>query len=252
MPALSPTMTKGGVTTWLVSEGQKVSAGDVLAEIQTDKATMEMESMEDGFVAKILIEAGREDIDVGTPLLVMVEDEKDVASFKEYVGGKGGGDDSGGSFNDSGSEAEETRKEEERVAASASASTSSSSFATRGANETRVFISPLARKTALEKGVDYTKIRGRGPNGRVTNLDVLEYVASGGVANVKSSAQQQQQQQSAGEFDASIYFPEYEEVPVSTIKKITAKRLTESKQTVPHFYLTVDVNMDAVNATRAQ
>jgi len=160
-----------------------------------------------------------------------------------------------GSFNDSGSEAEETRKEEERVAASASASTSSSSssFATRGANETRVFISPLARKTALEKGVDYTKIRGRGPNGRVTNLDVLEYVASGGVANVKSSAQQQQQQQqSAGEFDASIYFPEYEEVPVSTIKKITAKRLTESKQTVPHFYLTVDVNMDAVNATRAR
>ena len=127
MPALSPTMTKGGVTSWLVSEGQKVSAGDVLAEIQTDKATMEMESMEDGFVAKILIEAGREDIDVGTPLLVMVEDEKDVASFKEYVGGKGGGDDSGGSFNDSGSEAEETRKEEERVAASASASTSSSS-----------------------------------------------------------------------------------------------------------------------------
>ena len=112
MPALSPTMTKGGVTSWLVSEGQKVSAGDVLAEIQTDKATMEMESMEDGFVAKILIEAGREDIDVGTPLLVMVEDEKDVASFKEYVGGKGGGDDSGGSFNDSGSEAEETRKEE--------------------------------------------------------------------------------------------------------------------------------------------
>ena len=88
MPALSPTMTKGGVTSWLVSEGQKVSAGDVLAEIQTDKATMEMESMEDGFVAKILIEAGREDIDVGTPLLVMVEDEKDVASFKEYVGGK--------------------------------------------------------------------------------------------------------------------------------------------------------------------
>ena len=72
MPALSPTMTKGGVTSWLVSEGQKVSAGDVLAEIQTDKATMEMESMEDGFVAKILIEAGREDIDVGTPLLVMV------------------------------------------------------------------------------------------------------------------------------------------------------------------------------------
>lgn len=257
MPALSPTMTKGGVTSWLVSEGQKVSAGDVLAEIQTDKATMEMESMEDGFVAKILIEAGREDIDVGTPLLVMVEDEKDVASFKEYVGGKGGGDDSGGSFNDSGSEAEETRKEEERVAASASASTSSSSssssFATRGASETRVFISPLARKTALEKGVDYTKIRGRGPNGRVTNLDVLEYVASGGVANMKSSAQQQQQQQqSAGEFDASIYFPEYEEVPVSTIKKITAKRLTESKQTVPHFYLTVDVNMDAVNATRAR
>jgi len=117
-----------------------------------------------------------------------------------------------------------------------------------------VFISPLARKTALEKGVDYAKIRGRGPNGRVTNLDVLEFVASGGAANAKSSAQQQQQQQSSGgaEFDASIYFPEYEEVPISTIKKITAKRLTESKQTVPHFYLTVDVNMDAVNATRAR
>ena len=119
------------------------------------------------------------------------------------------------------------------------------------ANETRVFIRPLAKKTALEKGVDYAKIRGRGPNGRVTNLDVLEFVASGGAANVKSSAQQQQQS-SGAEFDASIYFPEYEEVPISTIKKITAKRLTESKQTVPHFYLTVDVNMDAVNATRAR
>ena len=266
MPALSPTMTKGGVASWLVREGQQVSAGDVLAEIQTDKATMEMESMEDGYVAKILIEGGREDVDVGTPLLVMVEEEKDVESFKDYVGGGGvgvgggGGDNSGGS-SDSGSEAEETgrapeEKKEERAGASASASTSSSSssssFASRSGNETRVFISPLARKTALEKGVDYTKIRGRGPNGRVTNLDVLEYVASGGASNVKASTQQQQSSSAGAEFDASIYFPEYEEVPVSTIKKITAKRLTESKQTVPHFYLTVDVNMDAVNATRAR
>ena len=264
MPALSPTMTTGGIASWRVVEGQRVVAGDVLAEIQTDKATMEMESMEDGVVAKILIEAGTEDIEVGTPLLVMVEEEEDAGSFKEYVGGGRGSERS-----ENGTEEETVAarpatapKEEERVAASASASTSSSSsssssssfsFTPRNANETRVFISPLARKTALEKGVDYAKIRGRGPNGRVTNLDVLEFVASGGAANAKSSAQQQQQQSSGGaEFDASIYFPEYEEVPISTIKKITAKRLTESKQTVPHFYLTVDVNMDAVNATRAR
>ena len=263
MPALSPTMTTGGIASWRVVEGQRVVAGDVLAEIQTDKATMEMESMEDGVVAKILIEAGTEDIEVGTPLLVMVEEEEDAGSFKEYVGGGGGG--RGNERHENGTEEETvagrpgtTPKEEERVAASASASTSSSSssssfsFTPRNANETRVFISPLARKTALEKGVDYAKIRGRGPNGRVTNLDVLEFVASGGAANVKSSAQQQQQSSGGAEFDASIYFPEYEEVPISTIKKITAKRLTESKQTVPHFYLTVDVNMDAVNATRAR
>ena len=264
MPALSPTMTTGGIASWRVVEGQRVVAGDVLAEIQTDKATMEMESMEDGVVAKILIEAGTEDIEVGTPLLVMVEEEEDAGRFKEYVGGGGG---RGSERHENGTEEETvagrpgtTPKEEERVAASASASTSSSSssssssfsFTPRNANETRVFISPLARKTALEKGVDYAKIRGRGPNGRVTNLDVLEFVASGGAANVKSSAQQQQQSSGGAEFDASIYFPEYEEVPISTIKKITAKRLTESKQTVPHFYLTVDVNMDAVNATRAR
>ena len=86
----------------------------------------------------------------------------------------------------------------------------------------------------------------------MTNLDVLEFVASGRAANVKSSAQQQQQSSGGAEFGASIYFPEYERGAISTIKKITAKRLTESKQTVPHFYLTVDVNMDAVNATRAR
>ena len=90
MPALSPTMTTGGIASWRVVEGQRVVAGDVLAEIQTDKATMEMESMEDGVVAKILIEAGTEDIEVGTPLLVMVEEEEDAGSFKEYVGGGGG------------------------------------------------------------------------------------------------------------------------------------------------------------------
>ena len=229
MPALSPTMSSGGIAKWHAAIGDEVRAGDVLADVETDKATMAMEATDDGFLAAILVEEGATDVEVGTPVCVMCEDEGDVAAFKDYE-----------------SSAAPVVKEEAPASAVASGASSASAVVREEAPKVarsfdrasgaRVFASPLARRLANERGVSLDGVRGTGPNGRVIAEDVL--AARAVDASVGAT------QTVVVEHPLAKFFPDFEDVSVTAIKRVTAQRLTESKQQVPHFYVTVDVRLD--------
>ncbi|ACO69777.1 dihydrolipoamide s-acetyltransferase of the pyruvate dehydrogenase [Micromonas commoda] len=214
MPALSPTMTQGNIAEWKIAAGDKVNAGDVIADIETDKATMALESMEDGYVAKILVPAGATDVKVGELVAIMVDEENDCAKFADFTPG-----------------------------AAAPAAAAAPRAAPSGS---RVFASPKARAMAEAAGVAIERIAGTGPNGRVVMADVQTAIRDGVPSATVASA-------TSGDTSAGFakFFPPFEDVSVSTIKKVTAQRLTESKRTVPHFYLSVDVRMDRLMAMRS-
>ena len=238
MPALSPTMTQGNIAEWKVSAGDKVNAGDVMADIETDKATMAMESMEDGYIAKILVPTGAQDVAVGELVAIMVEDQEDVAKFADF----------------SASSKAAVAPAAPAAAAPAAPATPAAPAApaaptTPRSSGDRVFASPKARAMAAEAGISVLQIPGTGPGGRVVMSDVALAVKNGvqpltaGGAGAAAGA---------GSDAFARFFPPFEDVSVSQIKKVTAARLTESKQTVPHFYLTVDVRMDQLMGLRGK
>ena len=245
MPALSPTMTQGNIAEWKVEAGAKVSAGDVIADIETDKATMALESMEDSFVAKIVVPAGASDVQVGEVVAVMVEEESDVAKFADYVPAP-----ASASAADAGppsaAPAPGPGPGPPPPAPPAPAS-SPAPAAPPAAPGARVFASPKARAMAEAAGISVAQVVGTGPGGRVVMADV-ERAAREGVAPLAAAG--------AASSDAAAgfarFFPPFHDVSVSQIKKVTASRLTESKRTVPHFYLSVDVRMDKLAALRGE
>ena len=232
MPALSPTMTQGNIAEWKVAAGDKVNAGDVIADIETDKATMALESMEDGYVAKILVPAGAADVKVGELVAIMVEEENDCAKFADFTP----------SAAPAASSPAAPSAAPSAPAAAPAAAAPAAPVAPRASSApsgSRVFATPKARAMAEAAGIAVEQIAGTGPGGRVVMADVQvairDGVATGGVAAGAPGA------------DASgfaRFFPPFEDVSISQIKKVTAQRLTESKRTVPHFYLSVDVRMD--------
>jgi pyruvate dehydrogenase E2 component (dihydrolipoamide acetyltransferase) len=230
MPALSPTMEKGKLAKWLKKEGDKVKSGDVLAEIETDKATMEIEAIDEGTLGKILIAEGTDDVLVNTLLAtILAEGEK---------------------AGDSPSPSLAAPKTPLPQAVEVKAIVASSSLlplageGARSAGEgTRVFASPLAKRLAKEKGINLSAVKGTGPHGRIVSKDIENAkpgVAAPSSASVPAFA--------APPSDASILknFAEgsYELVPHDGMRKVIARRLTESKQTIPHFYVSVDVSLD--------
>lgn len=225
MPALSPTMTEGNLTKWLKKEGDKIEPGEVIAEIETDKATMEVESIDEGVVAKILIAEGTEGVAVNQLIAVLKEDGEDDAAVEEFIAGF-----SGSAANDSAS-AEAPKAESAPAASSAPAATTNSSG-------DRVKASPLARRIAEQEGVNLTGVSGTGPHGRIIKADVLE-APKGGSTTV-----------AAPSFGRSAQ--EYTEIPNNNMRKVIAKRLLESKQTIPHFYLNIDCNLDNLLTIRKQ
>ena len=233
MPALSPTMERGGLAKWHKAVGDAVRAGDVIADVETDKATMAMEATDDGFMAAILVPEGSEDVEVGTPVCVTVENEEDVGAFKDYeatpVEASSG----------AGAAAVETPVSSAPAAAAAAAAPVAATTTRAPAMDAgdRVFASPLARRLAQERGITLAHVRGTGPNGRIIADDVLAARADAGAGVVAA-------QTVVAEHPLSKFFPDFEDVSVSAIKRVTAQRLTESKQQVPHFYLTVDVRLD--------
>ncbi|MEY9781482.1 pyruvate dehydrogenase complex dihydrolipoamide acetyltransferase [Sinorhizobium fredii] len=249
MPALSPTMEEGNLAKWLVKEGDKVKSGDVIAEIETDKATMEVEAVDEGTVAKIVVPAGTEGVKVNALIAVLAADGEDVATAA-----KGG---NGAAAPASAAKAEAPAPA--APAASPAPAAAPAAPAQAAGEGKRVFSSPLARRLAKEAGIDLSAIAGSGPYGRVVKKDV-ESAVSGGTAKPAAAPAAAQAPAAAPlakgmSEDAVLKLFEpgsYELVPHDGMRKTIAKRLQESKQTIPHFYVSLDCQLDALLALRAQ
>lgn len=255
MPALSPTMEEGNLAKWLVKEGDKVSSGDVIAEIETDKATMEVEAVDEGVVAKLVVPAGTEGVKVNALIAILAEDGEDVADAAK--GGSAAPAKAEAKAEQPKTEAAPAKTEEAPKTAVPAAKAEAAPAASSG---DRVFASPLARRLAKEAGLDLAKVEGTGPRGRIVKSDIEKAVSSG---SAKADSAPTSAAKSAdapvlakGQSDEAVLklFEEgsYELVPHDGMRKVIAKRLVESKQTVPHFYVSVDCELDALLALRAQ
>ncbi|MCZ4287507.1 pyruvate dehydrogenase complex dihydrolipoamide acetyltransferase [Hoeflea alexandrii] len=261
MPALSPTMEEGNLAKWLVKEGDKVGPGDVIAEIETDKATMEVEAVDEGTVARIVVPAGTEGVKVNALIAILAADGESVDDAA-----KGGGD----------APAPAAAEAPKAEAAKADAAPTPDNKPIRDQNPAapaappapvaasgeRTFSSPLARRIAKEAGVDVSAISGSGPHGRVVKKDVEAAIASGtGKAPAAEAAPQAAASAAPaaapkGMSDDAVLknFAEgsYELVKHDGMRKTIARRLQESKQTIPHFYVTVDCELDALLKLRSE
>ncbi|WP_226700824.1 pyruvate dehydrogenase complex dihydrolipoamide acetyltransferase [Qipengyuania gaetbuli] len=235
MPALSPTMEEGTLAKWLVKPGDKVEAGDIMAEIETDKATMEFEAVDEGTIASIMVDEGTEGVKVGTVIAMLAEEGEDV--------------DDAASAAPSGDAPKEEPKAAEAPAAAPAPAPAPAAAAPKAAGD-RILASPLAKRIAEQKGVDLAGVKGSGPNGRIVKADVEG--ASPGAAPAKADAAAPAPAPAkpatlGGDLDAP-----YEAQKLNNVRKVIARRLTEAKQTIPHIYLTVDVRLDALLKLRGE
>ncbi len=243
MPALSPTMEEGTLAKWLVKEGDTVSSGDVIAEIETDKATMEVEAVDEGIIGKILVDEGTEGVAINTPVAVILEDGEDASALEGFKV-------SGGAA----PKMEAAPAAEPKPDAPAAAPAQTQAAAPAVAKSDRVFASPLARRIAADKGIDLSGVAGSGPHGRIVKADVES--AKPGVR----SAEPKKPTSATGGGplgslpDPRLYYEEgtYEEVPLDSMRKSIAKRLTQSKQEIPHYYLTIDCELDELLRVRKE
>ena len=243
MPALSPTMEEGTLAKWLVKEGDTVNSGDVMAEIETDKATMEFEAVDEGVIGKILVAEGSEGVKVNTPIAVILEEGESADDI--------------GAASSQASSPEPTSSTSETVAA-APLEAERPAPAPAQAGE-RVFASPLARRIAKDKGLELSQIKGTGPKGRIVKADVLNAKPGAAPAVAASSATPAPAAAAtiatgpSTEVVLKTYTDrEFEEVSLDGMRKTIAARLTEAKQSVPHFYLRRDIELDALLKFRAQ
>ncbi len=249
MPALSPTMEEGNLAKWLVKEGDTVGPGDVIAEIETDKATMEVEAVDEGTVAKIVVAEGTEAVKVNALIAILAEDGEDVAEAA-----KGGGD---APAQAAAAPAEAPKQEAAPAPAAAPvAPAAAPAPAAPAASGARTFSSPLARRIAKDAGLDISAIAGSGPKGRVVKRDVDAAIA-GGVQPAAAAAATAPAAAMPSGAPADAVLKNFEEGSYELVKhdgmrKTIAKRLQESKQTIPHFYVSVDCELDALLALRSQ
>ncbi|XP_065737380.1 dihydrolipoyllysine-residue acetyltransferase component of pyruvate dehydrogenase complex, mitochondrial isoform X6 [Phocoena phocoena] len=241
LPALSPTMTMGTVQRWEKKVGEKLSEGDLLAEIETDKATIGFEAQEEGYLAKILIPEGTRDVPLGTPLCIIVEKEADIPAFADYRP----------------TEVTDLKPPAPPPIPSPVApvpptpqpvapTPSATHPATPAGPKGRLFVSPLAKKLATEKGIDLTQVKGTGPDGRIIKKDVDSFVPTKAAPTPAAAASPP----SPGV--APVPTGVFTDIPISNIRRVIAQRLMQSKQTIPHYYLSVDVNMGEVLLVRKE
>jgi pyruvate dehydrogenase E2 component (dihydrolipoamide acetyltransferase) len=248
MPALSPTMEEGTLAKWLVKEGDTVKSGDIMAEIETDKATMEFEAVDEGIMGKILVAEGTAGVKVNTAIAVLLEEGEDASATGEAP--------KAAAPKAAAPKAEATASAPAPAPAAATAAP-----ATPKPAGARVFASPLARRIAAEKGIDLGQITGSGPHGRIVKSDVEGAKASGPAsapaaaapadAPAASAAPAMATGASADQVKKMFADREYTEVTLDGMRKTIAARLTEAKQTIPHFYLRRDVQLDNLMAFRA-
>ncbi|MBS1167174.1 MAG: pyruvate dehydrogenase complex dihydrolipoamide acetyltransferase [Proteobacteria bacterium] len=240
MPALSPTMETGNLTKWNVKVGDAVKSGTVLAEIETDKATMEVEAIDEGVVAKLVVAEGAADVPVNAVIAILAEEGEDVSTAAAAADGAA----------PTVAKAEAPKADEKAKPAEAP-----KAEAPKAEQGERVFASPLARRVAKDKGLDLKSVKGSGPKGRIILRDVegaeAAPKAAAPQASAPAAAPAPKPAGASDEMTLKLFDPgSYELIPHDGMRKTIARRLTESKQTVPHFYVTVDVELDALLALR--
>ena len=243
MPALSPTMEEGTLAKWLVKEGDSVAAGDLLAEIETDKATMEFEAVDEGTIAKILVAEGTDEVKVGTVIALIASEGEDAGAAaavpkaaKEPVAKDAG----------------ETGAGQPATPAPTPAAQPQAQPQPRADSGDRVKASPLARRLAEQKGIDLSGLSGSGPGGRIVKADIDQSegkAAAKPAPAVAPTAAPAPAPEPAAAIETDI---PHEAIKLSNMRKTIARRLTESKQQVPHYYLTIDCNLDALLKLRAE
>jgi pyruvate dehydrogenase E2 component (dihydrolipoamide acetyltransferase) len=259
MPALSPTMTEGKLAKWAKKEGDKVSSGDVIAEIETDKATMEVEAVEEGTLGKILVPEGTEGVAVNAPIALLLEDGEDAAALEGA--GTAAAAPAAEAAAPTPPPAPAAPAEAPPAPAPAAAAppgvgaAPAAPTAPQKAPGNRIFASPLARRLATEAGLDLSQIEGSGPHGRIVKSDIEKAKVA-----PRPEAKPAPAPAAAPKAEAMVppkpvmpeLGPPYVEVPNSTMRKVIAKRLVQSKRDAPHFYLTIDCDIDALLSMREQ
>jgi len=291
MPALSPTMEEGTLAKWLVNVGDTVSSGDIMAEIETDKATMEFEAVDEGVLASILVSEGSENVAVGTVIAVLAEDGEDADSVaapkadapaapapaaapdaapepaaapqstqaatitplaKRLADANGVDLDQ---IEGTGARGKITKGDiESALGGGGAAAVPGAGAVSASADGARIIASPLARKIAATKSIDLAEVAGSGPNGRIVEADVLAFTPAPKAASAPAPAPAPAPTSTPSPAPAapSEFGAPFEEEKVSSVRKVIARRLTESKSTVPHYYLTVDIRLDPLLALRKE
>lgn len=239
MPKLSDTMEEGVIAKWNVKEGDKISAGDIIAEVETDKATMDVEAFDDGTLLKIIPQEG-DAVPLGGLIAVIGEEGEDISDILDGAGGGGSSESSKSEDSDK----KEEKKSEESKEDKSEEKTETKETSSESDNG-RVKASPLAKKMAEDKGIDITSVQGSGPDGRVVKKDIEDY--KGGSSSGSGLSKPSSSSTSSKSFESL----ESKEVKVSQMRKVIARRLSESKFTNPHFYETIDIDMKAAMAARS-
>ncbi|MBE7185512.1 MAG: pyruvate dehydrogenase complex dihydrolipoamide acetyltransferase [Methylobacterium mesophilicum] len=262
MPALSPTMEEGNLAKWLVKEGDKVSAGDVIAEIETDKATMEVEAVDEGTVARIVVPAGTEGVKVNALIAVLAEEGEDAGAAASGSAETPKAEAPKAEAKAPEPQTEAPKSDSKAVAKDGYGGSAAPQAPAKGDaadGGARTFASPLARRVAKEKGIDLSALKGSGPHGRIVlaDLDGAKPGAAPGAKPAEAPAPAAAPAAASKPMsdDAVLKLFEegsYELVPHDNMRKTIARRLTEAKSTVPHFYVTVDCELDALLALRKQ
>ncbi len=248
MPALSPTMTEGNLVAWLKAEGDTILPGEVIAEIETDKATMEVEAVDEGVLGKILVEAGTEGVSVNAAIAILLEEGEDKSSIKDNA------------YSSDPIEIQNTQNSEQKSDGQPDINEPKTgkvvsentkvplgkmqSPLIANQDDVRVAASPLARRMAEHAGLDLTKISGSGPNGRIIKADIDQVLSQDNALKLPpvSTVTSPSIEPSA----------QYDAIPNNSMRKVIASRLTESKQVAPHFYMTVDCNVDSLKQVRME
>jgi pyruvate dehydrogenase E2 component (dihydrolipoamide acetyltransferase) len=245
MPALSPTMTEGTLAKWHVKEGDVVVAGDVIAEIETDKATMEVEAVDEGTLGRILVAEGTEAVPVNQAIAVLLEEGEDAAALESAPA----------AAPPPPAAAASPEPATEATAAPAPAASAPAAPAAAAPSGDRIFASPLARRMAKQAGLDLAALKGSGPHGRIIKTDVEAALAGGVPAAAPAPSPAPALAVGTGPSAkqlADMLGMAYRQEPLTNVRKTIARRLTEAKQTVPHFYLTVDCQVDELLKARKE
>jgi pyruvate dehydrogenase E2 component (dihydrolipoamide acetyltransferase) len=271
MPALSPTMTEGNLAKWLKKEGDQVAPGDVIAEIETDKATMEVEAIEEGTLAKILVPDGTEGVAVNAPIALLLEEGEDAAALQNFKP-------SDGKTPRAAPEPKPAEPGEAEAAPAAAEETGPApdepgpapdekpARARKGGNGAergeRIFASPLAKRMAEQAGIDLGRLEGSGPHGRIIKVDIERAIQAGAPEKARPAADAARPAETprpAAAPGAATPAPmigapaePHEEIKLSNMRKVIARRLTESKQSIPHYYLTLECELDALLQLRRE